>query len=140
MTPELSGRRSRGAGGPALYELVGGHEALAAAVAVFYQRVLADPELRPWFDGVDISRLRSHQRAFLAGALGGPDLFAGRDLGAAHRGLRVTDRAFDSVLDHLACTLRDLGVNTIVVARIGEHVEALRPQIVERELGGSVSE
>lgn len=117
-------------GAPTLYEQVGGHEALAAAVTVFYQRVLADPDLRAWFDGVDLGRLRSHQRAFLAAALGGPDLFAGRDLVAAHAGLAITPAAFDAVVDHLACTLRDLGVDTDVVARIGEHVDALRPRIV----------
>lgn len=117
-----------------LYEQVGGHEALAAAVAVFYQRVVADPTLRPWFDGVDLGRLKSHQRAFLAAALGGPDLFAGRDLGAAHAALRITDEAFDAVVDHLTCTLRDLGVDTDVVARVGEHVDALRARVVGRDL------
>ena len=36
-----------------LYESIGGAPALDVAVTIFYDRVLADPAVAPWFDGGD---------------------------------------------------------------------------------------
>jgi len=113
-----------------LYERVGGEEAVKPAVALFYQRVLDDPELSGFFDGVDMSRLRAHQRAFVTAALGGPELFVGRSLRNAHAGLRIDNRAFDAVVDHLVCALRDLGVDDETAAEVAEQLEPMRSEIV----------
>jgi hemoglobin len=113
-----------------LYDEVGGTAGVKAAVAVFYNRVTADDSLAPWFEGVDLSRLKAHQRAFLSAALGGPELFAGRDLEHAHAGLDITPEAFESVVQHLATALHDLGASDEAVARVRERVEALRDRVV----------
>lgn len=120
-----------------LYDSVGGAATVKAAVTVFYDRVVADPELAPWFDGVDLARLRAHQRAFLAAALGGPDLFSGRDPAGAHAGLRVTDDAYDAIVGHLATSLHDLGVADAVVADVRRRVEEFRPRVVTAQTAGS---
>lgn len=114
-----------------LYEEIGGATVLRTAVAVLYQRVLADPALAPWFVGVDMVRLRAHQHAFLTSALGGPNVFAGRDLADAHKGLHVSAAAFDRLTEHLTAVLRDLGVAPDAVAEVSGRLEALRPLVVD---------
>lgn len=121
-----------------LFDEIGDAATLRTAVNLFYQRVLADPRLAPWFAKVDMTRLRAHQLAFLAAALGGPNLFNGRDIAQAHAGLKITDEAFDELLGHLATTLRDLGTDPAVVARVVRRLEALRTAVVE-EAGDPVS-
>ncbi len=113
-----------------LYDQVGGADAVRTAVAVFYKRVVEDPSLSAWFDGVDLTRLKAHQRAFLGAALGGPDVFTGRDGLAAHAGLGITDEAFDTVVDHLATALADLDVAPSAIELVASRLEDLRPQIV----------
>lgn len=113
-----------------LYDQVGGNTAVKAAVTVFYNRVLADETLAHWFEGIDLSRLRAHQRAFLAAALGGPELFAGRDIATAHAGMNITDEAFDTIIQHLAATLHDLGASDDLVAEVRSRLEALRVDVV----------
>jgi hemoglobin len=113
-----------------LYDAIGGEDGLAAAVEVFYARVTADPDVARYFDGVDLDRLRAHQRAFLRVALDGPGVFTGRPLGRAHAELLITGPHFDRVVDHLAATLGDLGVDGPAVALVRQRVEALRPLIV----------
>ena len=113
-----------------IYDEVGGPAAVKSAVTVFYNRVLEDESLAQWFDGVDLSRLRAHQRAFLAAALDGPQLFAGRDLHEAHGGMAITDEAFTTVVGHLCTALLDLDVTSEVVAKVQVRLEALRPAIV----------
>lgn len=113
-----------------LYREVGGDAGLKAAVAVFYTRLTGDPELAPYFEHVDLGRLRAHQHSFLAAALGGPELFTGRPLEHAHAGLGITDAHFDRVVDHLAETLGDLGGDPAYVAAVRRRIEGLRRRVV----------
>lgn len=113
-----------------IYDAIGGAPAVGAAVDRFYVRVLADPRLAGFFTGVDLHRLKTHQRAFIAAALGGPDIFSGRDMAAAHAGLDITDAHFDAVVDHLVATLTELGVPDEQITRIGATLAPLRHQIV----------
>ena len=114
-----------------VYDELGGAAAVKAAVTVFYDRVTADPDLEQWFQDVDLTRLKAHQRAFLAAALGGPELFSGRGLESAHAGLGITPEAFDAVVEHLAVSLHDLGVADDVVAQVRVRVEGLRGEVVD---------
>lgn len=114
-----------------MYERVGGHPVMSTAVSVFYDRVAQDELLATWFADVDLSRLRAHQRAFLAAALDGPQLFSGRNILVVHAGLAVTHDAFDTFTQHLVATLADLNVAPEVLADVAARVEQLRASIVE---------
>lgn len=119
-----------------VYDDIGGASAITAAVSVFSTRVTDDPELERWFTGVDLERLRAHQRAFLTTALGGPDLFSGRPLQAAHAGLGITVEALDRVLEHLAYTLVDLGLGHDLVSRIIDDLRPAAEEVVETAPSG----
>jgi hemoglobin len=112
------------------YDAIGGRDAIRIAVDRFYERVLADPTLAPWFAATDMDRLRAHQRAFFTTALGGPDEYAGRSVGVAHAGLRITDAAFDRVAEHLTATLLDLGVPAETVEAVVGGVAGMRSDVV----------
>jgi hemoglobin len=113
-----------------IYDAIGGAPAVTAAVDDFYVRVLADPKLAPFFVDVDIRKLKSHQRGFIAAAIGGPEIFAGRDMATAHAGLAITDTDFDAVVTHLVATLTGLGVPAETIGQIGAALAPLRTQIV----------
>src|SRR3954451_23904114 len=113
-----------------IYEQIGGREAVSAAVDIFYSRVLGDPLLAPWFARVEMRRLKAHMRKFLATALGGPEIYRGRDMSAAHAGLGVTDEAFDRVVSHLVATLIELDVADELIAAIGAKLAPLRAAVV----------
>jgi hemoglobin len=54
-----------------LFDLIGGRTNINAATEVFYDRVLQDDNLRPFFEGVDMAHLRSRQTMFISMLLGG---------------------------------------------------------------------
>lgn len=116
-----------------IFEQIGGKPAVSAAVDGLYQRLLAFPVLAPYFAGTDMERLKRHMRAFMAVALGGADLYAGRDMHTARAGLGVTDDAFDRVVVHLVATLASLGVPGETIGAIGAKLAPLRAQIVTVE-------
>jgi hemoglobin len=106
--------------------------AIRAAVDLFYERLLADPALADRFRGVDIRRLKAHQRAFMLQALGGRSLYSGRDMQTAHLDLHITDEQFTGALVHLIASLREVGVDDDVVDRARADIQGLRALIVER--------
>ncbi|ADP82513.1 group I truncated hemoglobin [Pseudofrankia inefficax] len=113
-----------------IYDSIGGAPAVQAAVEDFYTRVLADPGLAPFFTDTDLARLKSHQRSFIAAAIGGSEIYAGRDMAAAHAGLNITDADFDAVVGHLVETLTGLGVPAETIGQIGGALAPLRGDIV----------
>jgi hemoglobin len=113
-----------------LYERLGEQQGIRAAVDEFYTRVLADPRLVGYFDGVDQRKLRGHQTALLVQVTGGPAGYDGRDLAAAHDHLGITPQDFDRVVGHLVVTLTDLGVPQEDIAEVGAALTAHRDEIV----------
>ena len=116
-----------------VFELIGGTEVVVAAIDEFYERVLDDHELAPSFAGVDLDRLKAHQRTFLTVALGGPREYEGRPLAEAHDGLGVTARQYALTVGHLVATFSDMGVELELICEIGARLAALEPEVVEPE-------
>ena len=112
------------------YERIGGAPAVSAVVNRFYEAVLADPALAPYFTGVEMSGLRRHQVLIISQVLGGPAEYDGRELADAHAGHNITDEAFDKVVAHLVTTLKDAGVDDDIIGRVGQVVVGLRADIV----------
>ena len=113
------------------YEAVGGGPAIGAVVSDFYDRVLGDPGLAPYFDDVDLGRLKRHQALLVASVLGGPEPYTGRPLDQAHAGMGIDHEDFSAVVGHLASALKDAGVPDDIIGRAGAAVVATEPSIVE---------
>ena len=113
-----------------LYEAIGGRPALAAAVDVFYGRLIADPVLGPFFPGGVGARHRAYVVTVLGEALGGPERYRGPDIARAHRGLGISDAHFERAAGHLDATLDELGVPRRLTDRIVGIVAGLRQAVV----------
>ena len=113
-----------------LYYAIGGRPSVVAAVDKFFDKLLDDPVLGPFFPhGVDVKH-RRFVVTFLGQALGGPERYHGPDLGEAHGHLGITDALFDRTAGHLDATLEELGLPRGLVDRIIGIVAGLRPTIV----------
>ena len=97
-----------------LYERLGGEAAIEAAVVRFYEKIMEDAALAPFFEDLDMAAQIKKQIAFMTLAFGGPSAYSGRDLRTAHsklvaRGLNGAH--FAAVAGHLESTLQELGVD-----------------------------
>ena len=115
---------------PSLFERIGGVPAIKAAVDLFYDKVLADPELAPFFEKTNLTWLKARQNTFFITALGGPPLYKGRDMKSAHAHLGIAQEHFDKVAAHLADTLTELRVPAPIVQEVLGAVAPLAPEIV----------
>jgi hemoglobin len=112
-----------------IFERIGGQQTIRAVVDDFYRRVLHDPALTKAFAGVDMARLRDHQVAFLAMALGGAAAYRGRSMPDAHRGLGITRAQFAGVATHMHEALRGI-VPEAEIEQILVTVASLQDQVV----------
>lgn len=117
---------------PTIYARLGGLVSIDVAVDQFYDRLVGDPELAPFFDRVDVRRLPGHQKAFLTMALGGPRCYEGRGLGEAHRHLAIDDHHVNLVAGHLAAVLAGLGVSPALIDEVVAAVDSLRDEVLRR--------
>ena len=115
---------------PTLYEQLGGAAAIAATVDQFYERVLADTALQPFFATTNMRWLRKRNTQFFTQALGGPAEYAGKGMKDAHARLPIRMEHFNLVAGHLTDTLEALGVPQTLISRVIAAVAPLSEQIV----------
>lgn len=114
-----------------LHEAVGGESGMAALVDRLYERVLADAKIAAFFAHTDVDELKRHQQEFLTLAIHGVGRYHGRSMHEAHTGRGITDRAFDRLIQHLAETLADTGVDDGSAAQLIDRLTALRGEIAD---------
>lgn len=95
--------------GTVIYDKIGQQIGVQRLVVHLYDRVMADPELRPFFVGVDMDKLRSHQVSMYQ-ALFGLEEYDGLDLTVVHADLGISGAHFDRLLDHVNATLLSFGL------------------------------
>lgn len=117
-------------GGVTLFERLKGQDGISQAVQNFYTRVLRDPQLAHYFEGVPLWRLQRHMVAFLVQATGGPAAYEGRQMAVAHAGLNITARDFDRVARHLVETLMAAGVDSGDVDQVVAAISPLKEHVV----------
>lgn len=116
-----------------LFERIGGEQTIAEVVYDFYERVLADPELKPFFKNTAMDKLRRMQREFFSAALDGHITYTGKPLGHVHHGRGITKNHFALFVNHLLDTLRDYGINdqdvTDIIGRINTYADEITGEI-----------
>ncbi|OBF54705.1 hemin receptor [Mycobacterium sp. 852002-53434_SCH5985345] len=113
----------------AVYDRIGGHEAIEVVVEDFYVRVLADDQLSGFFTGTNMNRLKGKQVEFFAAALGGPEPYTGAPMKQVHQGRGITMHHFNLVAGHLSDALAAAGVSAQTVTEIIGAIAPLAPEI-----------
>jgi hemoglobin len=122
---------------PTLFESLGGAATVQEVVRRFYDRILADPLLVPFFEGTDVGQLRRHQAQVVTGILGGPAEYDGIGLRAAHARLAIADGDYDRVGGHLLAVLGELGAGAEAEATVVAALDRARAEIVTVAVPGA---
>lgn len=101
-----------------LFESLGGAQGVAQVVAEFYQRILADEELRPFFRDAQMERLQRMQTEFLSAMIDGPVKYTGAELTEIHHGRGIEEKHFSRFVAHIADTLQEHGVAAELIDQI----------------------
>ena len=115
---------------PNLFERVGGAEVLYRLVTHMYEGVLADPELSPFFQHVELERLRKMQFEFMASAFDGPINYSGAELQAVHAGRGITTHHFSRFVGHLTAAMECEQLDPHLIDEMLGRIAMVRDRIV----------
>jgi hemoglobin len=114
-----------------LYRL-GGKEAITAVVDDFVGRVAADNRINKFFAKANVPRLKSQLVNQVCEACGGPCKYTGPDMKTAHRGMGITNTAFDALVGDLIATLDKLKVGEREQKELLAALGPMKNDIVEK--------
>ena len=93
-----------------LYDRLGGKPAIQAVVDDFIGNVATDRRINQRFAGAGIPRLKTMLVDQICEAAGGPCVYTGKTMKAAHAGMQITDADFGALVEDLVKSLDKLGV------------------------------
>ncbi len=93
-----------------LFEKIGGTASIEKLVTAFYQRVLSDPLLSPFFAKSKVEKLEKMQVTFFTIALGGGEPEKMPSLAEVHRGRGIEIRHLSRFTEILVETLEEVGI------------------------------
>jgi len=115
-----------------LYDELGGAAGVSTALGKFYPRVLADPTLSPFFEGVDFDDLAKRVGSFMAMATGGPADYQGQTLREVHTGMALSDEIFDRFVGTFEGVLTELGAGTEQITQVMALLNGARGEVLNR--------
>ena len=113
-----------------LYDRLGGKAAITAVVDDFISNVAADSRINGRFANVNIPHLKQLLVEQMCAGSGGPCVYSGRDMEAAHRGMNIRDEEFDALVGDLVKSLEKFKVPDREKGQLLALLGPAKPQIV----------
>ncbi len=113
-----------------LYEAIGGEARVREVLQALYDRLFTDPMIGFLFEGKDKAHIVEQQLAFTCRFLGGPQVYEGKALPAAHADLPLLPGHFDRRHRLLEQVLEERHVPADVRRVWLQIDEALRPSVL----------
>lgn len=82
-----------------LYQRLGGTEGITRIANDVVDNHMANPRIAKRFASVDAAGLKNAAATFFITGSGGPEVYQGKDMVAAHAGMNISAEEFNAVLD-----------------------------------------
>ena len=118
----------------ALYERLGGYDAICAVINDLLPRLQADSRLARFWQhrGADgLEREKQLLIDFLCSRAGGPLYYTGRDMKVSHQGMRISEADWSAFLGHVNDALETFQVPAAERDEMVSFVETTKRDIVE---------
>jgi len=113
-----------------LYDRLGERDGISAVVDDFYDRLVADEMLGPFFEDADMEKLRRTQTDFLCEAAGGPETYDAAPVREAHLHVPFTPEHIQRAIEHLEASLDAFDVPEADAQAVVEAVAAYEEELL----------
>lgn len=93
-----------------LYERLGGTEGITAIASDLVDIHAANPRIAPRYAASDLAKVKHAAATFFISGTGGPQVYEGKDMLSAHKGMNIDNDEFVAVLDDALEALEKNGV------------------------------
>jgi len=116
-----------------LYKRLGEDPGISYLVQTFLEKVAGDARINKRFAKTNIPKLKKHVVDFIDEATGGPQVYKGKDMRTAHKGMGISQHEFNSFADDFVWALNKTVVGKQEQKELMKKLAALAPQIVEEK-------
>ena len=120
--------------GRIMYEAIGGRPTLEKVHKVFYDKVYAHPWIGQYFAGTDQTLIENQQTDFMSARMGGPKNYLGKLPMPAHKHMFIDTELFDLRQNLLGESLKEVGIEEVIIKQWLNLDEAFRKGIEKRSL------
>lgn len=113
-----------------LYADMGGKAGLDRLTDVSVDNYLTDDRIKAIFDESNIDRLRAELKDQFCQVAGGPCLYKGHDMVAAHKGLHLTNADFNALVEDLQAAMDTCHIPFAVQNRFLARLAPMQHQVV----------
>jgi hemoglobin len=113
-----------------LYQRLGEKKGITAVVDQFVAYVAADKRINKFFAKTNIPHLKKNLVDQICQATGGPCKYTGRTMKAAHKGMHITDKDWDALVEDLVKALNKFKVPKQEQSELLGLLGPMKPDIV----------
>lgn len=113
-----------------LFERLGGTEGITTIASDVIDNHLANKAIATRFAKSDIAKIKNAAATFFISGTGGPNVYKGKDLLAAHQGMNISALEFMSVLDDALAALKKNNISQQAQEEVLFVLYSMRSQIV----------
>jgi len=113
-----------------LYVRLGGHGTIRKIVDDFAVRLAADVRLNKHFAGINMMALKEKLVGQLGELCGGPEVYTGKDMKTAHRGMGISEMEWNAFIDDLTQSLAAAGVPEVQKQELLVKLSPMKSDIV----------
>ncbi len=118
-----------------LFDKYGGVPTVTRIVKDFHERLMRRPNLRRYFEEMEVDSMIQHHIAYVSYAMGKPNQdFTMKTIHDQHMQAGVTKASFNHVTEIFLAVLEDEGVTPEDMEQIEETLKAVRGEIVSKGL------
>jgi len=117
--------------GRTLYARLGGHEGVEAIPDEFFSRAAADDRIRKYFTGADLPGMKKQMADQICQLAGGPCIYKGKPMPAAHAGKGITEPEFMAFMGDLVASMEKLKVEKTDAGSLTGLLLPMKKDIVE---------
>ena len=114
------------------FERIGGAVTIDRLVEASVENYLADDRIKAIFDESNMDRVRAEFKVQFCQVAGGPCIYTGHDMTAAHKGLHLTNANFDAVVEDLQAAMNSCDIPFATQNRFLARLAPYQHQVVTR--------
>lgn len=115
-----------------LYQRLGGRSGIARIVDISHEIFLADDRVKADFDNINPDHIKPRLTDLICQLAGGPCVYRGRAMAAAHEGLELTRAKFNAVAEDLQAAMGQAGIPYWTQNRLMALLAPMQRDIVTR--------
>ena len=118
-----------------LFDKYGGVPAVTRIVRDFHERLMRRPNLRRYFEEMEVDKVIQHHIAYVSYALGKPNQdFTMKKMHDQHMQAGVTKASYNQIMEIFFSTLEEEGVTPEDIELVEETLKEVRGEIVSKGL------